>query len=369
MQKKRLLVFHKAIAPYRIDFFNSLNAAFDARICPTMDHMVSQTFDYERLKKFFEFTPLYLLERRNLWFGKIPKGIIRQIREWNPDIVLVNEFGSDAILAILYKWLTHRKYKVVSICDDSYNMVAENNDFKLSHKMARKVIVPLLDELILVEPQVVKWYQLYYGKGYWFPIIKRDDTAREMYQRLLPLSKSIQKQFVLENQFVFLFVGRLVNLKNVDTVIRAFAKIDQTSNCFIVIGDGPEKEKLILLAKELNANVVFTGRLEADELNLWYNIANIFILGSYQEPFGAVTNEALLAGCWCIISNKAGSRCLIQEGVNGFTFAPTDVDELADKLKLSIKILTEERRKERDSRMLESFEGSMAKLIDHLHNM
>lgn len=86
--------------------------------------------------------------------------------------------------------------------------------------------------------------------------------------------------------------------------------------------------------------MIFTGRLEGDELYSWYNVATSFILASYKEAFGAVTNEALLAGCWAVISNKAGSQCLINPGVNGDIFNPMDVEELHQKMQYVCENLT-----------------------------
>lgn len=367
--KKRLLIFHKAIAPYRIDFFNSLNSAFETRICPSMDHMVSQSFDYGRLKKLFEFEPHYLLERYNLGIGKVPKGVVSQLKEWNPDIVFVGEYGAIAIIAIIYRLLTRKKYKIVSICDDSYNMLTGNNDFTLTHKLARRIIVPHLDELILVEPLVVGWYKRNYGKGFWFPIIIQDKKAEAMYERLKERSYKESARYNLEQKCVFLFVGRLVSIKNVKTAIEAFSKLDQKGNVFVVIGDGVERASLEAQARESGANVLFLGRLEGDELNLWYNIADIFVLPSYQEPFGAVTNEALLAGCWSLISNKAGSRCLIQEEKNGYTFNPLDIDELADKMRKSLATVKQNPDSPRRNRMYVSYDNCMRNLIDHLKSI
>ena len=211
-------------------------------------------------------------------------------------------------------------------------MVAEGNDFSRFHRIARRLVAPRLDGLILVEPKVTKWYQEHYGKGICFPIIKPEEKAREEYRRVLPMSREVMKQHGLEGKRVFLFVGRLVALKNVETAIRAFARLNQDENVFVVVGEGPERERLEALARELQANVLFTGRLEGDALNVWYNIAHVFVLASFLEPFGAVTNEALLAGCYALISNKAGSSSLVVEEVNGYTFSPMEVEELADRM-------------------------------------
>ena len=367
--KKRILVFHPTIAPYRIDFFNDLYGAFDMRVCLLYRNLKSQSFDYEKIMDQLCFVPAYLKNILKIGKRSIYGGYWRQLRDFQPDIVVVGEFDLGTLAVLAYKYLFFKHFKIVSICDDSYNMVAEGNDFSFLHRLARKLVTPMLDDLVLVEPKVVKWYQDYYNKGFWFPIIKKDETARLMYERLTPRSIEVARKWNVNDKNVFLFVGRLINLKNVKTIIEAFSKINQKDNVLVIIGDGPEKSALQKQANALRSNIIFLGRLEGDELNLWYNIANCFILASYQEAFGAVTNEALLAGCWCLISNKAGSSCLIEEGVNGNTFDPMDVDDLARKMELSISHTNDVAWDIRNSRMLITYQERMHELIEHLENL
>lgn len=330
--KKRLLIFHPTIAPYRIDFFNDLYRAFDTRVCLQYWNLRDQTFDYDKIYAQFAFKPYYLKELLKIGSRSVWGGFWKHLDEFEPDIVLVSEFNMTALMVLLHRFFKHKKYKIVSICDDSYNMVAEKNDFSKIHRIARRLVAPRLDDLILVEPKVTQWYKECFGKGICFPIIKPEEKARKEYERIFPMSLGIIKQYGLEDKRVFLFVGRLVALKNVTTAIKAFARLNQKENIFVIIGEGPESNNLKTLANDLQANVFFTGRLEGDALNVWYNIADVLVLPSYQEAFGAVTNEALLAGCYVLVSNKAGSSCLVEEGVNGYTFSPMDVDELERKM-------------------------------------
>lgn len=360
---KKLLIFHPTIAPYRIDFFNDLYKGFDTRVCLHYRNLKSQTFDYDKIASQFAFKPIYkevAESLRNFYW--------KNLDEHNPDIVIVGEFGAGAVFVLLHRFIKRKKYKVVSICDDSYNMVAENNDFSRAHRIARKLVVPHLDGMILVEPKVTEWYKTHYGKGFCFPIIKPDDKARAEYERVLPLSNDIAVASGVAGKRVFLFVGRLVALKNVDTAMRAFAHLNQVENVFVIVGDGPERTKLELLSKELGINVVFTGRLEGDILNAWYNIADVFVLASYQEAFGAVTNEALLAGCYALISNNAGSSSLVEEGVNGYTFSPMDVDYLANKMeKISAMVQPSSCKVLCPNMMNVSYEAKMKNLTEHLN--
>lgn len=361
---KRLLIFHRTIAPYRIDFFNDLYEAFETKVCLQYKNLMSQKFDYDKILAQLKFAPIYLpvLVRRK---GRIlSKGYWKYLDKHNPDMVIVSEFDPGCIMTLLHRWIRRRSYKIVSICDDSYNMAAENNDFSKLHKWLRRIVVPHLDNLILIDPKVTEWYQTNYGKGIFFPIIKNDDKARSDYERLLPMSSETKQRFGVEGKYVFLFVGRLVAIKNVEMAIRAFSKLSEKEAAFVIIGDGVEREKLEATNKETNAGALFLGRLEGDELLKWYNIADCLILPSIQEPFGAVTNEALLAGCKALVSKKTGSRCLVKNGVNGYTFDPTNVVELTIRMRQMIE--DDEachNRFLRPSQMLITYKEYMEKLI------
>lgn len=368
--KPRLLIFHRTIAPYRIDFFNSLSKAFETKVCLQYKNLLNQQFDYDKILAQLDFTPVYLKEWFRLKSKIISTGYWNQLNEYQPDMVVVSEFGWDCIATLLHKWLYRKKYKVVSICDDSYNMVAENNDFSKLHRNLRRWIVPKLDELILVEPKVTAWYREKHGKGICFPIIKNEQIVREQYKRLLPMASETVKKYRLANKFVFLFVGRLVALKNVDTIINAFAALNDDKSALVIVGDGPERGILEKVAATKKSSITFTRRLEGDTLYQWYNIADCFVLASYQESFGAVTNEALLAGCKCLISNKAGSQCLISEGVNGFTFDPMDTEALTDKMRrIMDECIPANYETMRPSQMPFTYEESISELIKHLNDL
>ena len=367
--KKKLLIFHPTIAPYRIDFFNDLYRAFDTRVCLHYWNLRDQTFDYEKIYAKFAFKPYYLKELIALGERSIWGGTWKHLDEFQPDVVLVSEYGITALMVLLHRFFKRKHYKVVSICDDSYNMLADKNEFSALHRMARRIVVPRLDDLVLVEPKAEEWYQQYYGKGICFPIIRKEETARADYARVMEQSDRLRKEYTLEDKKVFLFVGRLVDLKNVDTAIRAFSRLDQNKHAFVVVGDGPKREDWEALARELNANVLFMGRLEGDALNAWYNVADIFVLPSYQEAFGAVTNEALLAGCYALVSNKAGSSSLVDEGVNGYTFSSMDVDELFDGMMKATKFATcYDENGLKKSQMIVPYELYMRTLLELLQN-
>lgn len=333
--RKKILFIHPIIAPYRIDFINAFNKEYDISLYLTQNNLCSQSFNIEELyKNELDIEPHYLLKKWKLGRMSFPKGVINSLIKEKPDIVIVNEYKALTILVLLYNYLTFRRYKVVSIVDDSYDMVANGNEFSKVHRFATKVVAPFLDQIINVEPRVADWYQQHYGKGTYFPIIRDEDKIRRRLSEIIPLSEKFVEEYNLEGKKVLLFVGRLVGLKNIPFAIDAFIKCNDTNSVFVIIGDGPLKEELTENYAKYS-NILFLGRLEGDNLYAWYNIAQIFTLQSTQEAFGAVTNEALLGGCYALISNVAGSNCLVEEGINGRIIDPYDKELYQEILTVS----------------------------------
>jgi glycosyltransferase involved in cell wall biosynthesis len=97
------------------------------------------------------------------------------------------------------------------------------------------------------------------------------------------------------------FVGRLLSHKNVDLLVRAIAKLKQTRpkvRC-VIVGDGPERERLRLLIERLGLqdNVTMTGRIESsDEVIAIMKASRVFALPSTREGFGIVVLEAAACG-------------------------------------------------------------------------
>jgi len=86
------------------------------------------------------------------------------------------------------------------------------------------------------------------------------------------------------------------------------------------------------LVKDLGIekHVIFTGYLSINELKAAYKATGLFVLPSLIEGFGLVVVEAWQYEKCAIVSNGAGVSELITNGVNGYTYNPQDIKQLAD---------------------------------------
>ncbi len=109
----------------------------------------------------------------------------------------------------------------------------------------------------------------------------------------------------LNNAHICLFVGRLVPGKGVEELLEASRKTPEVT--FLIVGDGPLKDKIIKL--EGQSNVEFVGKVDNKKLAVYYNAADILIVPStHEEGFGRVILEALSCGLPVIAANRGGIR-------------------------------------------------------------
>lgn len=137
-------------------------------------------------------------------------------------------------------------------------------------------------------------------------------------------------------------ISRLVPRKGFDTVIRAVAhlSVHRPRLKLVIASTGRDEERLKKLAAELNAPVVFLGRVPHDDLPALYGCADVFSMmcrnrwgGLEQEGFGIVFVEAAACGVPQIAGDSGGAAEAVLDGVTGYVMSnPTDVSALAARI-------------------------------------
>jgi glycosyltransferase involved in cell wall biosynthesis len=147
-----------------------------------------------------------------------------------------------------------------------------------------------------------------------------------------------------------LYVGRLMEEKGLDVLIKAYAivnaKVPNTN--LIIVGKGHMRTSLEALANRLGLkNVVFTGFVSDSMLRQAYASSDLFVLPSYAEIQPLVLLEALAMGLPAIGTNVGGIPEMIIEGQNGYILKPGDHEGLAERI---ITILNDDRLRKEFSR-------------------
>lgn len=172
--------------------------------------------------------------------------------------------------------------------------------------------------------------------------------------------KIILVPYVVDNEFfninlkkknkkiLFLSASKIIKRKGIETLLRAIFLCNKNKSfreqtIFKIIGDGPLKNKLINFKNKYNlVNVSFFGFKNQKNLRKEYHKSDVFILPSFNEPWGLTINEAMSSKNLIITSNAVGSSAdLVKKNYNGYIFKRQDSINLS---KLLLKVFKNKNR-------------------------
>ena len=127
-----------------------------------------------------------------------------------------------------------------------------------------------------------------------------------------------------------LYVGRLVKGKGVEYLISAMKSSPDEK--LVIVGDGPERRNLELLAKNMT-NVNFVGEVPPERVSDYLQRARTFVLPSVSEGSPNVVLEAMAHGVPVIATAVGGIPDLISHGETGFLTQAGNFGEIAHYIK------------------------------------
>jgi len=258
----------------------------------------------------------------NLFYG------LRLVKKYKIDFIICQWTIPSGFIGLLIKKIAKRPVIVSAQGAEFY--LSKNRIFGFF----LKYVLRNIDLLIPVSHHMKKLAYNYSQKIKWIEVLP---NAVDI-DKFTPISK---------NKFQFsgfdpkckkiLTVRRLVPEKRIDLLIKSFYKLlNYNLNLQLIIaGDGPEREKLINLAKkfDISEKVLFLGFVSHDKLNSLYNVADAYVLTSEQEGLSLSLLEALATSIPVISTNIVGNPEVIIHNETGLLFDPGNEDQLTKNLK------------------------------------
>ena len=132
-----------------------------------------------------------------------------------------------------------------------------------------------------------------------------------------------------------LYVGQLIARKRVDLLLRAFSQLAMPSARLRIIGNGAEKHSLEQFAGQLGIaeRMNFSQGMPNAEIGAAMAAADVLVLPSRFDGWGAGVNEALMVGTPVICSNRCGASDVIENGRNGYVFEAGNAGALLERLR------------------------------------
>jgi glycosyltransferase involved in cell wall biosynthesis len=159
-----------------------------------------------------------------------------------------------------------------------------------------------------------------------------NDHFRQASAAQADAAANLRQQFGWTEHTVYLFVGRLIERKNVHLIIEAARQLHDLPVAVLIAGDGPERQTLEQLA-DGNPNIRFVGTASQTELPLYYAAADVLVLPAREEPWGLVVNEAMTCGLAVIAHEHCGATLDLVAPDNGVILQTYTVEELREAMR------------------------------------
>lgn len=262
--------------------------------------------------------------------------LLDELAEWRPDVIhsqcefftysFAKQIAQRTGAPIVHTYHTlYEQYSRYVIRDPALGSFFVRELVKWRLRSASEVIVPTKKT-----ENVLSGYQL--GKP--LRIVPTGlDLAR--FDHSIPSERRtrLRARYGIEkSDFVLLYVGRLGAEKNVAELLMllSWVLMEQPGFKLLLVGDGPERERLEDEASRLNVqeHVIFAGMAAPEDIPEYYQLGDVFVSASTSETQGLTYVEAAASGLPLVCASDPCLEKILQDGINGAAFST--LDEFAD---------------------------------------
>jgi glycosyltransferase involved in cell wall biosynthesis len=337
----RFSLITEIIAPYRIPVFNELATQ------PGLDLNViflSETDkglrQWEVHRNEIQFSHVVLRSWRGRFFGYnflVNAGLSRALRSHAPDVVCCGGYNYIAAWQAAF-WARRRAIPLL--------LWAESNARDRRHgyvpvEMAKRQFVRMCAAVIVAGTSSCNYMRTLgtrQGRIFTAPDAVDNDYFRCHAEQIRCHAKQVREELGLPHRF-FLFAGRILAQKGIFDLLDAYARLKLETRMqvgLVFVGDGVDREKLMAQATTVTpGHICCAGFAQRERLCAYYALADALVFPTHSDPWGLVVNEGMACGLPVIATTAAGcSEDLVQDGYNGFSFTPGNVDELARAMEI-----------------------------------
>ena len=254
------------------------------------------------------------------------------------DIVHIHSPFSVGLAGVLYAKL--HKLPVVATLHSQYRQDFEKPlKFKPAVDVAMDTIMRVFnacDECWAVNEGIKELYKFEYGLSAPCKVRLNATDHRPVYDPAEAARIVNETYGIPADATVFLFVGRINFIKNIDFTVRALAKAKSMglkNFRMLFAGKGQDEEALAALVKELGLTeeVVMCGLTGKEMLENLYSRAKLFLFPSLYDANSLVQIEAACQGTPTVFLDGARTAATVTPGVNGYVCSP-DEDSYAQMI-------------------------------------
>ena len=265
----------------------------------------------------------------------LPK-LVRWLRRDPPDVLVAN-MEHMCVIAVLARAISRAKTQIIIVQHNSLGKQLQRPGWRW------RVLLPLFrsalrraDAVVAVSSGVAdEMSELTDISRTGIQVIPNGIVHRDFIKRSL---SPVSHPWLRGKVPLIIGMGRLVDQKDFETLIRAFAKLLEMRDArLIILGDGPLRGDLGRLVSELNLEEKTHLPGFRNDAPAWLRQADLFVLSSRYEGFGNVVAEALALGTPVVSTDcPFGPAEILQGGLFGTLVPPGDSAALAQGMLVAL---------------------------------
>ncbi len=332
----RLGLQQRVLADYRAPFFDTL-----AEVCQGgLGLFAGQPRANEMVETKAVFRSVQFTEGQNfhLFSGALyvywQKGLMRWLEQWQPEVLILETNPRNLCIFRAMRWMKSRRRPVVG-----WGLGAPPSQrwaLGILRQAIRRRFISGYDALITYSHQGAEEYQ-----RLGFPterIFVAPNAVVPSPKHPMPQRPNPTPDF----RPTVLFVGRLQKRKRVDLLLQACAALeDMIRPRLWVVGDGPVRQELEILAQNVYPEAEFLGARRGAELEAYLRAADLFVL---PGTGGLALQQAMAYGLPVIAAEADGTQDDLVRPANGWRVQPGDLDGMINSLRTALSNISMLRR-------------------------
>jgi glycosyltransferase involved in cell wall biosynthesis len=258
----------------------------------------------------------------------MPYGLFASLRRFAPDVVVSAQLGVRTLLAALYCAL----FRVPLVIWTYHSRVSATSANRF-HRVLRRLLLARARAVVAMGTQareVVEGLGTPSERIFDAPNAHDHATvvAALLARPLLERRQAVRERLGCRER-VALVVGRLVPVKGIDPLLRAFERVPEEVRAgwsLLFVGSGPLRERLHeSIVEREPGELLHVESVSSEQIIDYYAAADLLVFASLGDTWGLVVNEAFACGVPVLCSKFAGcADDMVRHGENGFVFDPSD---------------------------------------------
>lgn len=330
----RLGVQQRVLPTYRIPFFDALAQACLGGLSifagmPGREESIVTAHNFQHAH-YFPALNRHFFRNGSPYYFCWQSGLAGWLESWQPDILIIEANPRHPSTRLAIRWMRARRRPVIGWGLGSPEVESRSFVGRMFAGIRGRERISLLKSLDWIIAYSQRGAQEYHHLG--FPGDRITVAPNAVASR--PVLPPPQRPLLFNGLPTVLFVGRLLERKRVDCLLRACADLHAITRLRLqIVGDGPATESLKALAARIYPSAEFVGEKHGSELVPYFQSADIFVL---PGTGGLAVQEAMAYGLPVIVAEGDGTQTDLVHPGNGWIVPPNDPVALQEAIQVSL---------------------------------